>query len=320
MSATMLTATAARTERFETAKRTAWLFGGIDGALTNAGLRRGEQLIIESTLDLESLRGQLVSLCRTVAPDELDGVPVYVIWESELGWQATCGGITSQWLHAVVAEHDLPQYEGPGVGMMLSDRVKVETINGYVREYQSEFGHAPSTAALFTRSAIQTCVHELAHIVSNDQMFLTAADVTTAAAGIMKSAQDGIHKTPLTERTDRAPFHNHAWRFVRTAAHCCHRASLHGIDVEPDRIFASARYGLSDASQYVATLDRELSDCEGMPFAEIRHRKLPKAFAELWRSDFRRWFDSADLQQLADSNFSRYLIDESIIEGVNSCQ
>ena len=137
---------------------------------------------------------------------------------------------------------------------------------------------------------------------------------------MQRFAQHEKHTVRPIERMDAAPFCRHAWQFIRTAAHCCHRASLAGIDVEPSRVFGDARYGLSPAVDYVAALDVELSTCEDMSFAEILRRKLPEQFARLWQADFMAWLDSADLRQLSDTNISEFLIDESIIEGANLCQ
>ena len=109
-----------------------------------------------------------------MAPAELDGVRLYIVFASELPYVANgcVAGLASPRLHYLVAQH-LPDRIWGLVWRSCSTITKSELARDYAAAFKAELGYTLSEVSLVTTSTIATCLHELAHAVSFDPLFTT---------------------------------------------------------------------------------------------------------------------------------------------------
>jgi hypothetical protein len=216
-------------------------------------------------------------LCRTVADRDLDGLPLYILLQSEvadvMGPENFSDGYTTPNLDLNLRSCIGDRWQGRGPCMVLNDVSIADE-------------HFPEDVAIV---AISTVLHELAHILDRptpvDLQSLPSDDrIEFETLVIANAARHEYRPLPVA-------YHGHEDAFIRIAIHLHYRAAAVGVKTIPNLLCAGRRYGLSHAHRYIEALGDEPGDLLHLSFAEISRSPPPEAFTELWISDVRNYED-----------------------------
>ncbi len=218
------------------------------------------------------------ALCRTVATQDLDGLPIYIVPQSrlqaKLGHRCVLHGYTAPRLDLHLRDH-ISDYQGRGPCMAINDRA-----------LRAEYGDEH-----FDYFFLATVLHELTHILTCPWLY--NEPVTASPAEIEREARE-VARTVATDEPDdgRPPFHGHGAQFIRVALHLCHRAKTADDWYAPNDLCAGWRYGLSHARRYQLALGDEPGRMATMPVAKIVTAEPPGEFDQLWADDVHHYFQS----------------------------
>jgi hypothetical protein len=217
-------------------------------------------------------------LCRTVADGDLDGLPLYILLQSEvadvMGRENFSDGYTTPNLDLNLRSVIGDRWQGRGPCMVLNDVSIADE-------------HFPEDVDVV---AFSTVLHELAHILDRptpvDLQSLPSDDrIEFETLVIANAARHEYRPLPT-------PYFGHEDQFIRIALHLHFRAALAGVETIPNLLCAGRRYGLSHAHRYIEALGDEPGDLLHLSFAEISRSPPPEAFTHLWLSDVRRNLES----------------------------
>lgn len=247
------------------------------------------------TLDqLDRLRREIERTCRAVAPADLAGRPLYVVFASQLATE-TAGdhlyGCTLHSLHLIARPH-LDAWEGRGPAFMVNDRAifaDAATLNA---------GRPTPTSVDFVATCRAIAMHEFAHLLERGchRGPAPAPAVLREIRDVFCSASEGRDATaaePLPVAIDRD--HGPAW--IRLAIHATWRANRHagghGCFASYEDVTGNAGRGLSPTWDYREALAGEPERMAAASFAEILAAPAPDAFTTLWESDVARLIAAA---------------------------
>ena len=225
---------------------------------------------------------QAESRCRSIARRDLEGIPLYLVPQSNLpsecGSGDHCYAYTTPSLDIYLAPH-IPGYRGRGPCMVVNDVGLAEDYDGEDLTYRAHV----------------TVVHELAHILDRPALYEDRTGVDPNRLRFEALVVANVGERP--PREDIPLYFGHDHSFIRIALHLCHRAKRAGFDVRPAAICAGHRYGLSHASLYAEALGDEPARCAEMSFRDIRSFRPPQAFSHLWTVDFIEYHQRFPLQK-----------------------
>jgi hypothetical protein len=216
-------------------------------------------------------------LCRTVADRDLDGLPLYILLQSEvadvMGPDNFSDGYTTPNLDLNLQSCIGDDWEGRGPCMVLNDVSLTED-------------NFPEDVEFLTFS---TVLHELAHILDRPVPvdFHAVPDRGRVEFETMVIANALKHEyRPLP-----TAYFGHEETFIRIAIHLHYRATAIGVKTIPNLLCAGRRYGLSHAHRYIEALGDEPIELAHLPFAKITQLPPPDAFIELWQADVRSYHE-----------------------------
>jgi hypothetical protein len=216
---------------------------------------------------------QAIDLLREIAPDDLDGVPVYVIdfrqvatYEPRLRF-GSCEAWTGPLADLLVADflHRSGRWKGRGFATVIhGDRLPT---------WQARMGAA---------------VHELSHFLETPQTpasELSESELLRHAVAFLRATpqawSDPSQQAQPPAKT-LPPWHDHGSRFVRSAAILAHRTERLIESIRPRMVRFSRDYlGQKFTEQtFVDSLGEAVEDPR--PIREILENSPPKEFTELW--------------------------------------
>ena len=216
-------------------------------------------------------------LCRTVADRDLDGLPLYILLQSEvadvMGPDNFSDGYTTPNLDLNLQSSIGNAWLGRGPCMVVND---VSLADEY----------CPEDVDIM---AFSTVLHELAHILDRPMPvdFQAVPDPVRIQFETLIIANALKHEY----RPMPAPYHGHEDPFIRIAIHLHYRANAVGVKSIPNQLCAGRRYGLSHAHRYMEALGEEPIELAHLPFAEITRTPPPAAFQDLWQADVRSYHE-----------------------------
>ena len=224
------------------------------------------------------------SLCRIVAPHETKGRPLYVLRQSKLKGavrESVCGpaGFTSPGLSLLARKALGKRFKGPGVAMVLCDRVLESQIQEAAAGRRIA---ANKLAAVLEQTALTIAIHELAHALLVDNA--APAPLPSEAAAYWKQVPTWFRVAPEGGRLPHPTLDNYvshaAHGFGRAALHLAHRAKAAGQEMLVPMLFSnnSCFVPFKDLS---AALGDEPARMRGEPIAQIMKEPAPATFAAL---------------------------------------
>lgn len=241
---------------------------------------------------MKRLAAEAEAMCRAVAPDVVDG-PLYVVLHADLPTELRCGdgpaGCTTRHLDLILRPtlERLGRWRGRGPAMFVDPTAISESLA--YRDWSSR-------RRAFMPIFLGTVLHELAHILDADLTSGPEPDPALVVfAGLALAAEMNGTNPPTNGPAAAIPWRWHEWRFIRTALHLAHRASVLGTGVLPTCVFDAADYGLSPTWSYVTALAGEPQRMAECDFATILATPPPADFAALWRADFLRWLSQTPM-------------------------
>jgi hypothetical protein len=238
-----------------------------------------EQLASVATVDAQwpDLVVRAIALCRTVADCDLDGLPLYILLQSEvadvMGPDNFSDGYTTPNLDLNLQSCIGDAWQGRGPCMVLNDVSLTED-------------NFPEDVEFLTFS---TVLHELAHILDGPLPvdFHGVPDPGRIEFETMVIA----NALKYEYRPLPVAYHGHEDAFIRIALHLHYRANAIGVKTIPNLLCAGRRYGLSHAHRYMEALGEEPIELAHLPIAEITRIPPPAAFLELWQADVKSYHE-----------------------------
>lgn len=153
--------------------------------------------------------------------------------------------------------------------------------------------HRAGRRFIHWRREVTACaLHELCHIGERPILASDLDEAEDAALPtlIVKSWCATMAAIPRPEAAP-IPFAGHDAGFVRQVLHVAHRMKeLLPLQVFASDVFDGPQYALSPMWSYSRALADEPERLAGTPLPEIGAIQPPREFADLWKSDVRRWF------------------------------
>lgn len=211
------------------------------------------------------------ALCRTVAGRDLDGLPLYILLQSEvadvMGEANFSDGYTTPNLDLNLRSCIGVAWRGRGPCMVLNDVSIADE-------------HFPEDVDIV---AFSTVLHELAHILDRpvpvDLQTLPTDNCIEFETMVISNANQQEYR-PLP-----TAYHGHEAPFIRIALHLHYRATVAGVETIPNILCAGWRYGLSHAHRYMEALADEPNRMIHLPFLQISRTEPPTDFTNLWLQD-----------------------------------
>jgi hypothetical protein len=211
-------------------------------------------------------------LCRRVAPNDLAGLPLYVVAQSAIretfGEARATYGYTLSRLDLILRDQIGPAWQGRGPCIVVSDLALAEDFGDFV-----------------PTNFLATALHELAHVFERGMTFAEEPELSTARlifdGLVVARAMD--EPVPNTERPQR--FLQHDDRFLRAVLHMRHRANGLGVHLGRDHILPADQLMLYSVGRYRAALDDELDRFIGLGIRTILSMAPPPPFARLWAEE-----------------------------------
>jgi hypothetical protein len=241
---------------------------------------------------LNEVRGRLEALAHELLPVDFAGRPFYVVFSVDLpdGFTGdSIDGGAGPVLDVALRDAIGPRWQGRGPAIYV--RLHRETLTGVLAEHATSGLPAAWPAKFLTRYLAPVVIHETAHQAEDDRTFAgepEAFDVQKSRDWLHEMS-NGLRPKP-TGPTAPVPFKGHEWEFLRAAAHLTDRARRTFGSIDGANVVSHNHYQVSPLDAYIDALAEELVDADGLTYADVRRRRPPQAFVDLWQSDFRRWF------------------------------
>lgn len=234
----------------------------------------------------EGLRHECLSLCRAIAGADLGGLPLYIVFGSELPMTLQgrgCGGLCGG--DAILRPYIGRRWRGRGTALTLCDHLpEVRAMN---RERARQW-------------AFEIVLHELAHAldpvelrIATLQAKLEPIPSLTQLAADGAKVVEGMHGLPpgylAGDPRLSLPLWAHGWLFVRTCAHLLWRAERLGLKLDPTAMFPHWNYHAAPLVAFAEALEGEPAKHAGAGLAAIQTLPLPDAFRRLWRQGVGQW-------------------------------
>lgn len=226
---------------------------------------------------VDELCARAEAACRTIAPRDLDDVPLYIVPQSRLpahlGGNSVNSGFTSPSLDLYLRDVIGSAWRGRGACMVVAVPTPIGEMDAV--DVDDEFR--------------KTVIHELAHILTRHRLWSDRDenDRTRIAAEAADMSRQ-VAGPPSPERR-LLPFYGHGAMFIRVAPHLCYRAFVADLPVTPSEVCAGPGYCLSRANQYRAALGDEPRRLAETHFRDILDTPYPKPFWRLWTADVAQW-------------------------------
>jgi hypothetical protein len=232
-----------------------------------------------------ALRNELEALLRELVPEDLSGLPVYLVDRSELADGATdsgYAGIAGHLLDLSLKPHlqAARLWQGRGFCTMLDAR-------GIAHRFPSD--------RTWRRELESTTVHELAHFLDWWQPAATLPETEAIAhSGAAPTVDHFVNfRQPIV---DVPTWYAHGARFHRCLAHLCHRLRRCRRWDLAQRVTGFESYGISPRDAYLRTVAPEFLRTDGQPLRSaqlsetdasrsILDQPPPDAFVDLWCKD-----------------------------------
>lgn len=208
---------------------------------------------------------QAERLCRTVARQDLAGVPLYILPQSQmtidLGTAHHYAFTTPR--ADLMFRDQIDPWLGRGPCIVVNDVVLAEDID-------------PIDLTYVTLNCV---LHELAHILDRPALYAEESGDTPERMQFARLvAIDALSRPP---RVDLPAYFGHEASFIRIAIHLAYRATLAGFDTKPAGIFHGHRHGLSSAACYEEALGDEPQSMASLATREIKTIQPPADFSKL---------------------------------------
>ncbi|HAN97031.1 MAG TPA: hypothetical protein DCQ98_06165 [Planctomycetaceae bacterium] len=225
--------------------------------------------------DIDAILSDAERLCRTIAGDDLETVPVYLLPQSRLPVGLATKhhyAFTHPRADLIYREH-IPMWRGRGPCAVINDL-------GIAEDFEVD-DHAYVITALV--------LHELAHMLDRPALF--------DQQGCDDPNRLKFDAMVLAETSQRAAlggvpaYWGHGPSFLRIAIHLAYRACRAGFAVRPAGVVATSRLGLSPMAGYEETLGDEPRRLRHSSLRQLAVTPPPHAFTRQWRTDLRRFQD-----------------------------
>lgn len=236
-------------------------------------------------------------LLRRIAPGDIGGHPLYVLFESELpakyrppsyvwGLHGPCLDLS---LRGRLASEG--RWRGRGPAVILNDLAIAKEASELAGD------DADLVAELYNARMVATVTHEAGHMLERPLDLLPPpAEIEQE---IQTTAEKALTRTAATTESEAdAPSDLPHWAghdslFIRSLVHAHARAERIVGRIPGSLVFPHRRYQLSPLERYRHTLEREIASFDGcLSFCDLRTTRPPTAFVELWKSDLRCWWES----------------------------
>jgi len=226
--------------------------------------------------DTAALVARAEQLCRTIAADDLAGLPLYILPQSrlpdELGGRSVAYGFTAPNLDLYLQEVIAADWRGRGPCMVIHD---------------GDFGNLDP--ADVEHAFMATVLHELAHVLDRRIGYKHRPPVDPVRLKFEALCVGHAVATEPAARESSLPYAGHGDRFIRAALHLQYRAAIADVAVAPSQLCAGREYGLSHANRYRDALGDEPRRLAHGSFRELLDRPPPEPFSRLWAEDIARW-------------------------------
>lgn len=248
-------------------------------------MRPSDATPIFNPKERQRFRDRIVTLCREVAPIDLAGLPLYVLFNSELPEEfqfdhcmAFTGGALDVQFREVIGD----QYRGRGPAMVLNDFDSPDIRWPRPRFPQHMMCAKPISIMCYA-------IHELAHVLQTNPQKTYGVGAIEYSDDMRRDLVDVVRMftNSPSHPEPRFPFEHHAWRFVLLCSHLTHRLWCGGYAFPSDefRIFDNDNYGLFDWAAYAGAVRSDALAWRSDSFAEIIARQPTKNFCRLWLQD-----------------------------------
>ena len=204
----------------------------------------------------------LEPILRSIAPRDLDGVPLYVVTAGDLPAELRLPGAdgwTSKNLDVALADHLRGRWAGRGPALVVS-----------------------------SPDAVGIALHELAHVLEKP------LDLSPVQAGEHREASGALAVACAADCSvgffAGEPWRHHGAAYVRIALHVLTRHNMRECRrrVHPGSLLLPGFFDPHLWAYYdaIAPEAGRLADCS---FAEIRATRPPAEFIALWRADVTAW-------------------------------
>jgi hypothetical protein len=241
--------------------------------------------------ELAEIRDSLETICREVAPRDLAGKNLYIVWRSELldtpADIRVSLGCTTRNLDLIAKPAIGEKWRGRGPALYLNDQSLWGMACGRVDA--SWPNPAASARLIFAHSICEAItIHELGHVAEDGFERKEVQEPERYAEKLLplfRNHLETIEPTRL-ERTER----DHGAEWIRCTLHMSHRAtsisSFSLLQLELSALTLSTEfYGLSPTGKYFDAIGDEPARMIDASFAEILATEPPAAFTELFTSD-----------------------------------
>jgi len=238
--------------------------------------------------------GKIERLCRTVAPIDLAGVPLYIVPQSRIpaqfGGKSVCDGFTTPSLDLYLRDVIGPAWQGRGPCMVINDLPDSDEkhVDHDVEQPDPDY---------LELDLCRTALHELAHILERPKLYRDRKEVEPQRI-IFESLV--ISHAVSNEKVDEPtvpPFQGHEADFIRIALHLRHRADMAGMLVPLYNFCAGRLYGLSHANRYREALGTHHTEVTAPLLARLQGIRDTMSAAESARR--RLWDTCTDRALLA---------------------
>jgi hypothetical protein len=217
------------------------------------------------------------TLCRQIAPHDLDNLPLYIVSLSRitgiLGGPSVCDGFTSPSLDLYLRNDIGSSWRGRGPCMVIND---LQFGDEELEDIELVF--------------FATVLHEFAHILERPRLFRERSDAEPtrlAFESIVLAAY--VQDPPIEGMPERPGLQDHGERFIRAALHLRHRAEAAGVAIGPALVCPNRLYGLSHANAYRAALGDEPVRLADIRIRDVLAGPPPEEFSRLWADDLAHW-------------------------------
>jgi hypothetical protein len=232
--------------------------------------------------ELDTLRREIERTCRAVAPKDLAGRPLYVVWASQLATETAGDHLYGCTIHSLdlISKPHIDVWEGRGPAFMLNDRAMFADA--------ASCSQNPNVIRyFFEQTCWETAIHEWAHILQygTERGKAPSPQMIEEVRLLFCSASEGTAEAEPPTLLD----HVHGPEWIRIALHATWRADQHrGRAIGFEDVTNTLDRGLSSARQYLRALDNEPARMADRSFAEIVSTEPPAAFTDLWNKDAAR--------------------------------
>jgi hypothetical protein len=211
-------------------------------------------------------------LCRRVAPDDLAGLPLYVLAQSAirdtLGEARQTYGYTLSRLDLILRDQIGPAWQGRGPCIVCNDIAMREDLGPFL-----------------TPTFLANSLHELAHVLERGMTFEDQPEVCSDRLMFDGLVVAHAMNEPVPATHARQRFLQHDDRFLRAILHLRHRAGRLGVHLAPGMIVPDTQPMLWSPSRYRIALGDEPDRLRDVPIRTILLMDPPADFVRLWADE-----------------------------------